>query len=236
LQYIKIIQNYHVVLFSSFIFYSRSFTINKSIKTTNEKKHRLNQQITAREVRVLDVENEPLGIMSIEEALQLAADYEVDLVEIASTAQPPVCRLIDYGKFKYQEEKKNHDLKMKQKVVHLKEIKLRPVTDEGDYQVKKRAAIRFLEDGDKVKITIKYRGREITHQEFGQRLMYRFRDELGENIVIEMGPKLEGKQFIMVVAPAKKKVTKLVKPKEEKENKENQEVSNNINEVLENVA
>ena len=137
--------------------------------------------------------------------MRLAEEKEVDLVEIAPTAQPPVCRLMDYGKFKYQEQKRAHDAKAKQKVIEVKEIKFRPATDEADYQVKLRNTRRFLEDGDKAKITLRFRGREITHQELGLRLLERVRDELQDVSQVEHMPKLEGRQMIMVLAPKKKK-------------------------------
>lgn len=171
-----------------------------------ERKHRLNREITAPEVRLFGPENEPLGIVPVQEALRMAGELDVDLVEIAATANPPVCRLMDYGKFKYQEQKRAAEAKAKQKVIDVKEIKFRPGTDDGDYNIKMRNIRRFLEDGDKCKITLRFRGREITHQEIGMALLQRIRDELGESIVVEQFPKLEGRQMIMVVAPGRKKV------------------------------
>ncbi len=171
----------------------------------DERKHRLNREITAPEVRLNGVENEPLGIVSIQEALRMSAELDVDLVEVAAQADPPVCRLMDYGKFKYQEQKKAHDAKMKQKVIEVKEVKFRPGTDEGDYQIKLRNLRRFLEDGDKGKVTLRFRGREITHQDIGMRMLERIRDELADVAVVEHMPKLEGRQMIMVLGPKKKK-------------------------------
>ena len=159
----------------------------------------------APEVRLSGPENEPLGIVSIKEALRLAGEYDVDLVEIVATAVPPVCRLMDYGKFKYQEQKKAADAKSKQTVVEIKEIKFRPGTDDGDYNIKMRNIKRFLEEGDKVKVTLRFRGREITHQEIGMNLLNRIRDELAELIIVEQFPKLEGRQMVMMIAPGKKK-------------------------------
>jgi len=156
-------------------------------------------------VRLNGVDNEPLGIVSIQEALRLSAEADVDLGEIAAQADPPVCRLMDYGKFKYQEQKKAHDAKLKQKVIEVKEVKFRPGTDEGDYQIKLRNLRRFLEDGDKGKVTLRFRGREITHQELGMRLLERVRDDLVDCSLVENMPKLEGRQMIMVLAPKKKK-------------------------------
>ena len=160
----------------------------------------------APEVRLSGPENEPLGIVSIMEALRLAGEYDVDLVEIVATATPPVCRLMDYGKFKYQEQKKAADAKSKQTVIDIKEIKFRPGTDDGDYNIKMRNIKRFLDDGDKCKITLRFRGREITHQEIGMALLNRIRDELRDLIVVEQFPKLEGRQMVMMIAPGKKKV------------------------------
>lgn len=170
-----------------------------------ERKHRLNREIMAPQVRLNGIDNEPLGIVSIQDALRLAGEADVDLVEIAAQADPPVVRLMDYGKFKYQEQKRASEQKAKQKVVEVKEVKFRPGTDEGDYTIKMRNLRRFIsEDGDKGKVTLRYRGREITHQEIGMRLLERIRDELADVAVVEHMPKLEGRQMIMVLAPKKK--------------------------------
>ncbi len=157
------------------------------------------------EVRLSGPENEALGIVSIGEALRLAEESGVDLVEIAPTASPPVCRLMDYGKFKYQEQKRSHEAKLKQKQIQIKEVKFRPATDEGDYQIKLRNLKRFLDDGDKAKVSLRFRGREITHQEIGMRLLERLRDDLEAHAQVEQMPRLEGRQMIMVLAPRKKK-------------------------------
>ncbi|MES2952334.1 MAG: translation initiation factor IF-3 [Pseudomonadota bacterium] len=170
-----------------------------------ERKHRLNREIMAPEVRLSGQENEPLGVVSISEALRMAGELDVDLVEIAATAVPPVCRLMDYGKFKYQEQKKAAEAKAKQTVIEIKEIKFRPGTDDGDYNIKMRNIKRFLADGDKCKITLRFRGREITHQEIGMALLNRIRTDLVDLIVVEQFPKLEGRQMIMMIAPGKKK-------------------------------
>lgn len=159
----------------------------------------------APEVRLSGPEGEAIGIVSIQEALRMAGDLDVDLVEIAANASPPVCRLIDYGKFKYAEQKKAAEAKSKQKVIEVKEIKFRPGTDDGDYNIKMRNIRRFLEDGDKCKITLRFRGREITHQELGLALLNRIRDELADSIMVEQFPKLEGRQMIMMIAPGRKK-------------------------------
>ncbi len=159
----------------------------------------------APEVRLSGQENEPLGVVSISEALRMAGELDVDLVEIAATAIPPVCRLMDYGKFKYQEQKKAAEAKAKQTVIEIKEIKFRPGTDDGDYNIKVRNIKRFLAEGDKCKITLRFRGREITHQEIGMALLNRIRADLADLIVVEQFPKLEGRQMIMMIAPGKKK-------------------------------
>ena len=159
----------------------------------------------APEVRLTGPENEPLGVVSLSEALRQAGELDVDLVEIAATANPPVCRLMDYGKFKYQEQKKAAEAKSKQTVIDIKEVKFRPGTDDGDYNIKLRNIKRFLEEGDKCKITLRFRGREITHQEIGMALLNRMRADLADLIVVEQFPKLEGRQMIMMIAPGKKK-------------------------------
>ncbi len=135
----------------------------------------------------------------------MAEEAEVDLVEIAPQAVPPVCRLMDYGKFKYQEQKRQHDARLKQKVIQVKEVKFRPGTDEGDYMVKLRNLRRFLEEGDKAKVTLRFRGREMAHQEFGVRLLERVRTDLDDIALVEQMPRLEGRQMIMVISPRKKK-------------------------------
>ena len=156
-------------------------------------------------VRLNGVNNEPLGIVSLQDALRMAGELDVDLVEIAAVADPPVCRLMDYGKFKYSEQKKAAEAKAKQKIIEVKEVKFRPGTDEGDYSIKMRNLRRFIaEDGDKGKVTLRFRGREITHQEIGIRLLERIRDELADVAIVEHMPKLEGRQMIMVLAPKRK--------------------------------
>jgi len=166
--------------------------------------HRINREINVSEVRLVGTESEQLGIVPTHQALVMAEDAGVDLVEIAPHAKPPVCRLMDYGKFKYQEQKRAHEAKLKQKQIQVKEVKLRPGTDENDYKIKMRNMTRFLEDGDKVKVTLRYRGREMAHQEFGIRQLERIKNDVGELAVVEQFPKLEGRQLIMVLAPKKK--------------------------------
>ena len=148
--------------------------------------------------------NEALGVVSLREALKLADEAEVDLVEIAPQADPAVCRLMDFGKFRYQRQKKAHDAKLKQKTIQLKEVKFRPGTEENDYQVKVRNIVRFLNEGDKAKITMRFKGREIAHQEFGMQMLERIRADLENDAVVEQVPKLEGRQLVMVLAPKKK--------------------------------
>ena len=170
-----------------------------------QKKHKTNQEITAPEVRLIDEEGNQAGVKSIRDALAMAEEVGFDLVEIVPNATPPVCRIIDYGKFRYQESKKPQEAKAKQKVITVKEIKFRPGTDEGDYKIKLRNLIRFLEEGDKVKVTLRFRGREITHQEFGARLLERVRDDLLEHGQVEQMPKMEGRQMVMMISPLRKK-------------------------------
>ncbi|MXS83311.1 translation initiation factor IF-3 [Nitrosomonas oligotropha] len=177
-----------------------------------EKSVRINQEIDVQEVRLIGVNAEQIGIVTLAEANALAEEAGVDLVEIAPTAQPPVCRLMDYGKFRYQESKKKHDAKIKQKQVQIKEIKFRPNTDEGDYNIKLRNLINFLNEGDKVKVTLRFRGREMAHQEFGMRLLERVKGDLEASAIVEQFPKMEGRQMVMVLSP-KKKDTKADKAK-----------------------
>src|SRR5690606_5785498 len=171
-----------------------------------DKAHRINGEIRIPEVRLIGMDGEQLGVMKTSEALQLSEQHEVDLVEIAPNASPPVCKLMDYGKFKYQEQKRQAEARAKQKTIQVKEVKFRPGTDEGDYQVKLRNLKRFLEEGDKAKVTLRFRGREMAHQELGMRVLERVRDDLGELCQVEAMPKLEGRQMVMVLAPRKKAV------------------------------
>jgi translation initiation factor IF-3 len=165
---------------------------------------RLNGEINAAEVRLVGTEGEQLGIVSLSAAIAMAEEAEIDLVEIAPTAKPPVCRLMDYGKFKYRESKKQHEAKLKQKQIQVKEVKFRPGTDEGDYQVKLRNLTRFLVEGDKAKVTLRFRGREMSHQELGVALLKRVEADLAELGAVEQFPKMEGRQMIMVLTPKKK--------------------------------
>ena len=155
------------------------------------------------EVRLIGPNGEQVGIVSIAVANAQAEAAELDLVEIAPTAAPPVCRIMDYGKFKYRESKKRHEAKLKQKQIIVKEVKFRPSTDEGDYKIKLRNLTRFLEEGDKTKVTLRFRGREMAHQEFGYRLIERVKNDLEPYSVIEQFPKMEGRQMVMVLSPKK---------------------------------
>ncbi len=157
--------------------------------------------INAPKVRLIGPDKEPMGIVSSAEALRLANEAELDLVEISPMADPPVCRIMDYGKFKYAESKKQHEAKLKQKQVQIKEIKFRPGTDEGDYNIKLRNLIKFLNEGDKTKVTLRFRGREMAHQEIGMRLIERVKADLDAYGVVEQFPKMEGRQMVMVLAP-----------------------------------
>lgn len=165
---------------------------------------RTNRRIKAREVRVVGPDAEQLGVLPIDQALARAQELGMDLVEVSPMAKPPVCKIMDYGKFKYQESKKQHEAKLKQKQVQIKEIKFRPGTDEGDYQIKLRNLIKFLEEGDKTKITLRFRGREMAHQEIGMAQLRRVSNDLAELAVVEQFPKMEGRQLVMMLAPKKK--------------------------------
>lgn len=169
-----------------------------------EREPRINGEITAREIRLVGEEGEQLGIVSLREGLALAEERDVDLVEISPTAQPPVVKLMDYGKYKYEQSKKRHEAKQKQKQIQIKEVKFRPGTDDGDYNVKLRNLIRFLTDGDKAKVTLRFRGREMAHQDIGLSLLKRVEADLTEVGTVEQFPRLEGRQMVMMIAPKKK--------------------------------
>ena len=162
---------------------------------------RINEEIRAREVRVITADGEQLGVMSGRAAQQLAVERHLDLVEIAPTAKPPVCKIMDYGKFRYEQQKREKEARKKQKTFDIKEVKLRPGIEDHDFNVKYKNAVRFLEDGDKVKVTIMFRGRELSHPELGEVLLNRMAQQLKEIAVAERVPKLEGKNMIMIVAP-----------------------------------
>ena len=169
------------------------------------KEHRLNGEITNPQVRLIRLDGENVGVVEIDEAQRMAEDAELDLVEIVPNAEPPVCRVMDYGKFKFEQSKKAQIARKKQKQIQVKEVKFRPGTEEGDFQVKLRNLIRFLSDGDKAKITIRFRGREMAHQERGGQLLDRLEGELEEFGTVEQRPKMEGRQMVMVLSPKKTK-------------------------------
>ena len=157
--------------------------------------------IRVREVSVIGDDGEPLGIKPTEEAIRIAEDQDLDLVEVAPNSNPPVCRIMDYGKHKYKASKKAHEAKKNQKVAHIKEVKFRPNTDIHDYEVQMKNVVKFLENGDKVKCTLRFRGREMAHQQLGMDLLNRVRDDVEEIAKVEAFPRLEGRQMIMVLAP-----------------------------------
>ncbi len=162
---------------------------------------RVNRDIAVAQVRLIDEQGENLGVVSKEEAIERAEDAGMDLVEISPGAEPPVCKILDYGRFKYQDQKKKNEARKKQKTIDIKEIKMRPNIDQHDYDVKMRSINRFLADGDKVKVTMRFRGREMVHQELGLKVLDRVRDQLDEVAKVEQFPRLEGRQMIMIVAP-----------------------------------
>lgn len=167
------------------------------------KEQRINGQITAREIRLIDENGEQAGIVGRDEALQKAADTGLDLVEISPNADPPVCRIMDFGKHQYEASKRKHAAKKNQKQIQVKEVKFRPGTEIGDYQVKLRNLIRFLENGDKAKVTMRFRGREMAHKELGLKMLKRVEADLEEYGVVEQQPRLEGRQMVMVLNPKK---------------------------------
>ena len=161
----------------------------------------MNEDIRVPQVRLIDPDGEMLGVMSAREALLRAYDVGMDLLEISPNADPPVCKITDYGKYKYEQQKKANEARKKQKVVEIKEIKVRPNIDDHDYEVKMRAARSFIEEGDKVKVTLRFRGREMAHQDLGAKVLERIRTELGDTVKVESMPRLENRQMIMVLAP-----------------------------------
>ena len=170
----------------------------------SEKQLRVNDEITAPKVRLISASGEQVGVMGVEDALSSAQQEGLDLVEISPNADPPVCRIIDYGKFRYQDSKRKASARKKQKQMHVKEVKFRPGTDIGDYDVKMRNLKRFLQSGDKAKVTMRFRGREMAHQELGLELLKRVEDDLKDFGAVEQFPKMEGRQMVMVIAPKRK--------------------------------
>ena len=165
----------------------------------------INENITAREVRLIGAEGEQIGIVSIQEAMAAAEEAKLDLVEISPDAEPPVCRIMDYGKHIFEKKKQQAAARKNQKIIQIKEIKFRPGTEEGDYKVKLRNLIKFLSEGDKAKVSLRFRGREMAHQELGMELLKRVEADLAEYGTVEQHPKMEGRQLMMVLAPKKKK-------------------------------
>ncbi|MGE0385626.1 MAG: translation initiation factor IF-3 [Gammaproteobacteria bacterium] len=168
-----------------------------------EKKNRVNDEISVPRVRVIGADGTQVGILSTDDAVRMAEELSLDLVEIQPTADPPVCRIMDFGKFLFDQNKKRHAAKRKQKIIQIKEVKFRPGTDDADYKIKVRNLLRFLEEGDKVKVTLRFRGREMAHQELGAEMLKRVEQDLADNGSIEQYPKMEGRQMIMVIAPKK---------------------------------
>ncbi|MCC7410639.1 MAG: translation initiation factor IF-3 [Gammaproteobacteria bacterium] len=166
-----------------------------------EKKNRVNDEIDAAQVRVIGADGAQVGVIALEEARRLAEVAALDLVEIVPTAEPPVCRVMDYGKFLFDQNKKRHATKRKQKIIQIKEVKFRPGTDDGDYKIKVRNLVRFLTNGDKVKVTLRFRGREMAHQELGAQMLERVEKDLAEHGSVEQYPRLEGRQMVMVISP-----------------------------------
>ncbi|HET7587838.1 MAG TPA: translation initiation factor IF-3 [Gammaproteobacteria bacterium] len=169
-----------------------------------EKRARRNGEIAAPRVRVISSKGDQIGIMSTRDAINVASEDGLDLVEVSPNADPPVCRIMDFGKYLFEQSKKTQSAKKKQKQIQIKEVKFRPGTDEGDYKVKLRNLTRFLEEGDKTKVTLRFRGREMLHQELGRQLLDRVENDLVELASVEQRPKLEGRQMVMVLAPKKK--------------------------------
>ena len=187
---------------------------------SSQNDNRINEQIRVPQVRVIGVEGEQLGVISIQEALQRAEALTLDLVEVSPNADPPVCKLMDYGKFRYQQQKRAHEAKKKQAVVQLKEVKVRPKIDEHDYQFKLKHVMRFLEDGDKAKLTVVFRGREIVHREIGEKLLARFIDDVKDIGDVEAAPKMEGRNLMAILTAKSQKAPKQtvkVEPSQEKE-------------------
>jgi translation initiation factor IF-3 len=178
-------------------------TVSRSAQPqpNKEEGHKINSRIESREVRLIDAEGENRGVVPTRQAIMMAEEAGLDLVEVSPDAKPPVAKILDYGKFKYQEQKKANEARKKQKVIEIKEIKMRPMIDDHDYDVKMRAVKRFFEEGDKVKITLRFRGREMAHQELGHKLLNRVKTDTVEIAKVESEPRFEGRQIVMVLSP-----------------------------------
>lgn len=175
----------------------------RGLNIAQEKKNRRNEQIDTPQVRLIGSDGEQVGIVNIEEAIEAAKEENLDLVEVVPNAEPPVCRVMDYGRFRFEQSKKKNAARKKAKQIQIKEVKFRPGTEEGDYRVKMKNLTKFLEQGDKAKVTLRFRGREMAHREIGSRLLERVRNDLDEIATVEQFPKMEGRQMIMVLAPRK---------------------------------
>lgn len=172
-------------------------------KGPREDKILVNERIKAREIRLVDQNGEMVGVVTHDKGMEMAKNAGLDLVEVSPNAEPPVCKILDYGKFKYEQQKKAHEAKKKQRVISVKEVKVRPNIDDHDLQIKMKAVHKFLDAGDKVKITLRFRGREMAHQDIGMKLLDRIKEELADKVKIESKPSFEGRQVVMVVAPIK---------------------------------
>jgi len=161
----------------------------------------VNDQINVREVRLIDQDGNNQGIVATRDAIERAADVDLDLVEVSPTADPPVCKILDFGRYKYEMQKRANEARKKQKTIDVKEIKMRPNIDDHDYNVKIKSIQKFLNEGDKVKVTMRFRGREMAHQELGQKLLEKVQNEVADQAKVESSPKVEGRQMIMVIAP-----------------------------------
>lgn len=168
---------------------------------SKERDIQVNHEIKAREVRVIDSNGQQLGIMSLKEALRIAQERQLDLVKVASDAKPPVCKIMDYGKYKYEQSKREKEARKNQKIINIKEIRMNPTIEEHDFQVRVRNALRFLKDGDKVKVTIKFRGREITHTQLGEEVLKKMAENVKEVGFIEKSPQIEGRNMVMIISP-----------------------------------
>ena len=168
-----------------------------------KEEYRINDKIEAQQVGLVDADGEMAGVVELPLALEKAIEAGLDLVEVSPNASPPVCKILDYGKFKYEAQKKANAARKKQKVIEVKEIKMRPNIDDHDYETKMRKVHAFIEEGDKVKVTMRFRGRELAHQDIAMKVLNRVRDEVGETVKIEQFPRMEGRQMIMIMAPAK---------------------------------
>lgn len=173
-----------------------------AMNKSRENEPRMNDQIRNTTIRLIDADGNMLGIVPVNQGMEMAENLGLDLVEISPNAEPPVCKVMDYGKFKYEAQKKASEARKKQKVINIKEIKMRPNIDPHDYGIKMKNVRKFIEDGDKVKFTLRFRGREMSHQELGMKLMQQVKADMGDAIKVENEPRLEGRQMVMVIAPA----------------------------------